>query len=49
MLPIDERFVDKWNHDPWSLDVGGNGRELADGASYLLPYYLGLYHGFVTE
>jgi len=49
VLPIDERFVDKWNHDPWSLDVGGNGKELADGASFLLPYYVGLYHGFITE
>ncbi|HUS08558.1 MAG TPA: hypothetical protein VMZ52_19795 [Bryobacteraceae bacterium] len=43
VLPIDERFVDKWNHDPWRLDYAGNGRQLADGASYLLPYYLGLY------
>ena len=49
VLPIDERFVDKWNHDPWSLDTGGDGRELADGASFLLPYYMGLYHGFITE
>ncbi|HVX65645.1 MAG TPA: hypothetical protein VHA11_03535, partial [Bryobacteraceae bacterium] len=32
VLPIDERFVDKWNHDPWQLDHGGSGSELADGA-----------------
>jgi hypothetical protein len=43
VLPIDERFVDKWNHDPWTLDSRGNGRQLADGASFLLPYYLGRY------
>jgi hypothetical protein len=49
VLPIDERFVDKWNHDPWRLDYDGDGRTLADGASFLLPYYLGLYHGFIEE
>ena len=47
VLPIDERFVGHWNHDPWRLDHGGNGLELEDGASFLLPYYLGLYHKFI--
>ncbi len=46
-LPIDERYVDHWSHDPWNLDQGGSGRHLASGASFLLPYYMGLYHGFV--
>lgn len=49
VLPIDERFVNHWNHDPWRLDHGGQGRYLADGASFLLPYYLGLYHGLIEE
>ena len=49
VLPIDERFVNHWNHDPWRLDQGGSGRYLADGASFLLPYYLGRHHGFVKE
>ncbi|QDU81350.1 hypothetical protein Pla110_30910 [Polystyrenella longa] len=48
-LPIDERFVEHWNHDPWRMDVHGNGTELADGASFLLPYYMGVYHGYVIE
>jgi len=48
VLPIDERFVDHWNHDPWELDQGGDGTYLADGASFLLPYYMGLYHGFIA-
>jgi len=48
VLPIDERFVEHWNHDPWRLDQGGQGLVLADGASFLLPYYMGLYHGFLT-
>ncbi len=47
VLPIDERFVGHWNHDPWRLDYNGSGRRLADGASFLLPYYLGLYHRLI--
>ena len=47
VLPIDERFVGHWNHDPWQLDSRGDGRHLADGAAYLLPYYMGLYYRFV--
>ncbi len=49
VLPIDERFVGHWNHDPWQLYQGGEGHRLADGASFLLPYYMGLYHGFLTQ
>jgi len=26
VLPIDERYVNHWNHDPWQLDQGGNGQ-----------------------
>jgi hypothetical protein len=48
-LPIDERFIEHWNRNPWQLDGGGSGNELADGASFLLPYYMGLYHGFIRE
>ena len=48
VLPIDERYVDHWNHDPWQLDYAGNGRQLADGASFLLPYYMGLYYKFIA-
>ena len=49
VLPIDERFVNHWNHDPWALDQGGAGRTLASGAAFLLPYYMGLYHGFLKD
>ena len=47
VVPVDERFYNHHNHDPWALNVGGNGTELADGAAFLLPYYMGLYHGFI--
>ena len=33
-VPVDERFFDHWNHDPWSLNTGGNGTELGDGAVF---------------
>jgi len=46
VLPIDERRVAHWNADPWRLDYPGDGRRLADGAAYLLAYWLGRYHGF---
>ncbi len=49
VLPIDERWVERWNHDPWELDEGGNGTTLADGAAFLLPYYMGLYLQYVRE
>ena len=48
-LPVDERQFHHWNTDPFRLDDGGNGHSLADGTIYLLPYYMGLYHGFVTD
>ena len=48
-LPVDERHFNHWNTDPWNLDYGGDGRALADGAVFLLPYYMGLYHGFIEE
>ncbi|KPL11028.1 hypothetical protein AMJ85_04830, partial [candidate division BRC1 bacterium SM23_51] len=49
VLPVDERNVSHWNHDPWRLDYGGNGRRLDDGVAFLLPYYMGLYHGYIIE
>lgn len=49
VLPIDERYVGHWNHDPWSLDYNGGGRTLGEGSVYLLPYYMGLFHGFIRE
>ncbi|MEZ6051039.1 MAG: hypothetical protein R3C02_06550 [Planctomycetaceae bacterium] len=49
VIPIDERSVEHWNHDPWNLKEGGSGHSLTDGAAFLLPYYMGLYHGFIIE
>ena len=49
VIPVDETHFNHWNYDPWELDVGGNGSGLADGAVFLLPYYMGLHHGFIAE
>ncbi|MCC6145856.1 MAG: hypothetical protein IT368_18770, partial [Candidatus Hydrogenedentes bacterium] len=49
VLPVAERHFNHWNTDPWDLDYHGNGRELGSGTVFLLPYYMGLYHGFIEE
>lgn len=49
VVPVDERHFEFWNHNPWRLDGGGDGRHLSDGAAFLLPYYLGKYHQFIKE
>ena len=49
VIPVDETHFNHWNYDPWNLDEGGNGTTLADGAVFLLPYYMGLYHGYIVE
>ncbi|HRI86837.1 MAG TPA: two-component regulator propeller domain-containing protein [Candidatus Hydrogenedentes bacterium] len=48
-LPADERIFEKWNADPYVPDDGGDGRVEDDGAAYLLPYWMGRYHGFISE
>src|SRR5262245_66316083 len=48
VLPIENRHFNHWNTDPWQLDYGGSGNELAAGTVFLLPYYMGLYHGFIA-
>jgi hypothetical protein len=49
VLPIDERWVDRWSHDPFELDEGHDGTTLAEGTPFLLAYYLGLYHQYLRE
>ncbi|MEM7385925.1 MAG: two-component regulator propeller domain-containing protein [Verrucomicrobiota bacterium] len=49
VLPADERPFNHWNTDPWTLDYGGDGRTLGCGTVYLLPYYMGLYHGMLER
>jgi hypothetical protein len=46
-LAPDERPVSKWNTNPYYADGGHGGRGEDDGAFFLLPYWLGRYHGWV--
>jgi hypothetical protein len=49
VLPVENRYFTHWNTDPWELDYGGSGDELGAGTVFLLPYYLGLFHGFIDR
>lgn len=49
VLPVENRHFNHWNTDPWTLDYRGDGNELASGTVFLLPYYMGLYHGFIEK
>jgi hypothetical protein len=47
LLPPDERPIMKWNGNPFDIDGGSEGRGEDDGAAFLLPYWMGRYHGFL--
>ena len=49
VIPVDECFFEHFNYDPWQLTSGGKGTVLGSGTVFLLPYYMGLYHKFITE
>lgn len=49
VFPVENRQFNHWNHNPWTLDTGGNGQGFANGTVFLLPYYMGLYHGFIEN
>jgi hypothetical protein len=49
VLPAGERPLIKWNGNPYRLDGGDGGRTEEDGAFFLLPYWMGRYHGIIEE
>jgi hypothetical protein len=49
VLPYDELPMWKWNGNPYALDGGNGGRSEDDGASFLLPYWMGRYHKLIGE
>jgi hypothetical protein len=49
VLPASERRPFRWNSNPFEPDSGGDGTEEEDGASWLLPYWMARYHGFIAE
>jgi hypothetical protein len=48
LLAPDERRVMKWNGNPFQLDDQTDGCGEDDGAFFLLPYWMGRYHGFLV-
>jgi hypothetical protein len=47
VLPYDELPLWKWNGNPYNLDGGSAGRSEGDGVYFLLPYWMGRYHGLI--
>ena len=47
VLSPDERAVSKWNGNPYRPDGGAGGAGEDDGGYFLLPYWMGRYHGWV--
>jgi hypothetical protein len=45
-LPWAERVISHWDHDPYELD-GGSDLGEADQTVWLLPYWMGRYHGLI--
>jgi len=48
-IPTPERGISKWNSNTFIYDSGSNGSGEDDGSFFLLPYWMGRYHGFLIE
>jgi hypothetical protein len=48
VLPYDELPLWKWNENPYNLNAGDGGRSEGDGVYFLLPYWMGRYHGLIA-
>ncbi len=46
-LPMSERTTWRWNRNPFQAD-GGDARGEEDAAAFLLPYWMGRYHGIIV-
>ena len=49
VLAPDERPIAKWNANPYVPDGGAGGTSEDDGAFFLLPYWMGRYHGWIQD
>ncbi len=45
--PPSERCTVRWDDNPWRAIQGDGGRTESDGVYWLLPYWMGRYHGFL--
>ena len=48
-VPTPERGISKWNSNTYIYDSGSDGYGEDDGAFFLLPYWMGRYHGYFIE
>lgn len=48
-IPTPERGISKWNSNTYVYDSGSDGHGEDDGAFFLLPYWMGRYHGLIIE
>lgn len=48
LLAPDERRVGKWDGNPYSARGGNGARSESSTVYWLLPYWLGRYHGFIA-
>ncbi len=48
VYPVDERAEVYWDREPWALTSSGDGTRLREGFHYLLAYYMGRAHGFLS-
>ncbi|MBI2432101.1 MAG: hypothetical protein HYV26_04455 [Candidatus Hydrogenedentes bacterium] len=48
VLPADERHFERWNQDPYEADSNGDGSNEGSGEHYLLPYWMGRFHGLIA-
>lgn len=48
-IPTTESGISRWNTNPRQLDTGAGGKREESGTYFLLPYWMGRYHGFFTE
>lgn len=46
-LPPSEHGVIRWDDNPYSVVRGENGMREDEGVSWLLPYWMGRYYGFI--
>lgn len=49
VLPASERFLKRWNGNPWTADGGSDGKLEHDGSTWLIGYWLGVYHGYLPS
>jgi len=47
LLPASERGIIRWDCNPWAAVQGGGGTAESSTVFWLLPYWMGRYHGFI--